>query len=94
MRRSGSASAAARPLPLPCKMSWKIAKKEARHWIDGLNLQSVSGRLIDLREPAKSLRFSSDHFRTMVFRAAERLLKTRGATAILPDPPESPPPGA
>lgn len=66
-------------------MSWKIAKKEARHWIDSLNLQNVSGRLIDLREPAKALPFSSDHFRKMVFRAAERLLKTRRATAILPD---------
>jgi hypothetical protein len=68
-------------------MSWNIAKKEARHWIDSLNLQNISGRLIDLREPAQSLRFSG-HFRLMVLRAAERLLKTRGAVALLPDEPD------
>jgi hypothetical protein len=44
----------------------------------------VKGRLIDLREPAKKLSFQG-HFRTMVLRAAERLLVTRGATALLPD---------
>lgn len=65
-------------------MSWKEAQREARHWIDGLNLTNVRGRLIDLREPAKQLRFQGE-FRTMVLRAAERLLKTRGATALLPD---------
>jgi hypothetical protein len=37
-----------------------------------------------LREPAQSLRFSG-HFRLMVLRAAERLLKMRGAAAFLPD---------
>lgn len=65
-------------------MSWHIAKKEARHWIDSQNLHDVRGRLIDLREAAHSLRFQG-HFRLMVLRAAERLLKTRGAVAILPD---------
>jgi len=68
-------------------MNWSIAKKEARNWIDNLNLQNVRGRLIDLREPAKMLRFSG-HSRLMVVRAAERLLKTRGAAALLPDEPE------
>ena len=65
-------------------MSWKDAQREARLWIDGLNLQNVKGRLIDLREPATKLTFQGE-FRTMVLRAAERLLKTRGATALLPD---------
>lgn len=65
-------------------VSWKDAQKEARHWIDSLNLQNVKGRLIDLREPAKKLTFKG-HFRTMVLRAAERLLVSRGATALLPD---------
>lgn len=65
-------------------VSWKDAQREARHWIDSLNLQKVKGRLIDLREPAKKLQFQG-HFRTMVLRAAERLLVTRGATAILPE---------
>jgi hypothetical protein len=35
-------------------MSGKDAQREARHWIEGLNLQNVKGRLIDLREPTKS----------------------------------------
>lgn len=65
-------------------MSWEKAQHEARHWIDSLNLQNVKGRLIDLREPAKTLRFQGQ-FRLMVLRAAERLLVKRGATAILPD---------
>ena len=66
------------------RVSWKRAQQEAQRWIDSMNLQNVKGRLIDLREPAKSLTFQGE-FRTMVLRAAERLLKTRGATALLPD---------
>ena len=65
-------------------MSWQQAQREARHWIDGLNLQKVRGRLIDLREPAKLLKFQ-EGFRIMVLRAAERLLKVRGAATLLPD---------
>ncbi len=65
-------------------MSWKDAQHEARHWIDSLNIQNPKGRLIDLREPAQKLSFQG-HFRKMVLNAAERLLKTRGASAILPD---------
>ena len=69
---------------LPAGMSWKDAQREARRWIDGMNIQKPKGRLIDLREPAKKLTFQGD-FRTMVLRAAERLVVKRGATAILPD---------
>lgn len=65
-------------------MSWKEAQKEARNWIDSLHLQNVKGRLIDLREPAKQLRFRGQ-FRLMVFRAAKRILADRGATALLPE---------
>jgi hypothetical protein len=65
-------------------VSWKDAQREARHWIDSLNLQNVKGHLIDLREPAKKLRFQGQ-FRTLVFRAAERLLVTRAATVVLPE---------
>lgn len=65
-------------------MSWTKAQKEARRWIDSLNIQSPKGRLIDLREPAAKLTFQGQ-FRKMVLQAAERLLKSRGATAILPD---------
>lgn len=66
------------------RVSWKDAQREARRWIDSLNLQNVKGRLIDLRAPAKKLTFQG-HFRKMVLQAADRLLKTRGATAVLPD---------
>lgn len=65
-------------------MSWKDAQREAKRWIDGLNLQKVKGRLIDLREPAKALRFRGK-FRLMVFSAAKRILADRGATAVLPE---------
>jgi hypothetical protein len=66
------------------RVSWKDAQREARHWIDSLNLRDFKGTLVDLREPAKQLTFQG-HFRVMVLRAAERLLKTRGAAARLPD---------
>ncbi len=65
-------------------MSWKDAQREARHWIDGMNIENPQGRLIDLRGSAKKLTFQG-HFRLMVLRAAERLLVKRGATAILPE---------
>lgn len=64
-------------------MSWQRAQKEARRWIDSLNLRAARGRLIDLREPAAALPFTGQ-FRQMVLRAAARLLKTRGANALLP----------
>jgi hypothetical protein len=65
-------------------VSWDDAQKEAKRWIDGLNLQNVKGTLVDLRVPAEQLRFQG-HFRVMVFQAAKRLLKKRGAAVILPD---------
>lgn len=64
-------------------MSWDDAQREAKRWIDGLNLQNVKGTLVDLREPAQALRFRG-RFRAMVFQAAKRLLKKRGAAVILP----------
>jgi hypothetical protein len=65
-------------------VSWDDAQQEAKRWIDGLNVQGVKGTLVDLRGPAQLLPFQG-HFRTMVFQAAKRLLKKRGAAVILPD---------
>jgi hypothetical protein len=66
------------------RMSWKDAQREARDWIDSLHLQKIEGTLVDLRGPAKALRFRGK-FRTMVFRAAKRIIADRGATALLPE---------
>jgi hypothetical protein len=66
------------------RVSWKDAQREARSWIDSLQLGKLEGRLIDLREPSESLRFRGQ-FRTMVLRAAKRLVADRGGTAVFPD---------
>jgi hypothetical protein len=65
-------------------MSWKDAQREARSWIDSLQLGKIQGRLIDLRGPASQLRFQGK-FRVMVLRAAKRIIAERGATALLPE---------
>ena len=68
-------------------MSWERAKKEARSWVDGLNLPTrrLRGQKIDLNEQAKTLRFEAK-FRTMVIRAAKRLLFNRGVMAEIDEP--------
>jgi hypothetical protein len=70
--------------PFANLMSWKNAQREARDWLDSLHLQNVKGRLVDLRESARSLRYRG-HFRLMVLRAAKRIIADRGATALLPE---------
>ena len=63
-------------------MSWTTAKRDAQHWVDGLNLptRSMQGQTVDLTEQAKLLKFEPK-YRAMVIDAARRLLKTRGVTA-------------
>ncbi len=68
----------------PSRMIWDDAQREAKRWIDGLNLQSVNGTVIDLRLQSHALPFRG-HFRLMVFKAAKRLLKARGAGVVLPE---------
>jgi hypothetical protein len=65
-------------------MIWDDAQREAKRWIDGLNLQRLDGTVVDLRLQSHALPFQG-HFRLMVFKAAKRLLKARGAEAILPE---------
>ena len=63
-------------------MSWESAKKDARLWVDRLNLptRSMQGQTIDLTEQGKLLKFEPK-YKAMVLDAARRLLKTRGVTA-------------
>ena len=67
-------------------MSWERAKKEARLWVDGLNLptDTLRGKSVDLSEQVKALKFEPK-FRVMVIRAARRLLKSRDVHAIIPE---------
>ena len=64
-------------------MSWERAKKEARCWVDGLNLPTdmLRGKSIDLSDQAKALKFEPK-FRVMVIRAARRLLRSRDVHAV------------
>ena len=68
-------------------MSWRSAKKEAQRWLDTLNLQTkaLRGQRIDLNAQAASLRFEAK-FRTMVIRAAKRILEERGVFAVIDEP--------
>ena len=68
-------------------MSWAGAKKEARRWVDGLNLptRTLKGKTVDLNAQAATLRFEAK-FRTMVIRAAKRLLEDRGVIALIDEP--------
>jgi len=67
-------------------MSWKQAQAEAARWIDRLQLKTdeIKGTTIDLRPYAHMVQ-QEGQFRTMVFRAAARILKSRGADSILPE---------
>ena len=68
-------------------MSWDDAQREARRWIDGLNIpsKSLQGKSINLSMEAAELKFEPK-FRTMVIRAARRLLKSRGIDSYIPEP--------
>lgn len=74
-------------------MSWERAQKEARRWVDGLNLPTrfMQGKTVDLTAQAAALKLEPK-FKLMVLRAAKRLLKTRGVEAIIPQPEGEPPP--
>jgi hypothetical protein len=67
----------------PARLSWEDAKNAAGQWLAAANIpRDLSGQSVDLREhentlPEKLL------FRRMVLRAAERLLKQRGAVEII-----------
>jgi hypothetical protein len=61
------------------------AISEARRWLDELNLPYQSGRVIDLREPAKQVKYVGS-FRTLFFQQAVRLLSREGASVIPPEP--------
>ncbi len=71
-------------------MSWERAQKEARRWVDSLNLptKSLKGKTVDLTTQAQALArtFPEPKFRVMVIRAAVRLLRTRGVEATIPEP--------
>ena len=75
-------------------MSWADAQKEARRWIDSLNIptRSLKGKSINLTEQVKKLKHEPVYKR-MVTQAAQRLLKTRGVEMIVDkeEPPPAPP---
>lgn len=65
-------------------MSWERAQREAKRWIDGLNIptRQLQGQSFDLTPHAASLAFEPK-FKSMVITAAKRLLKTRGVEAYV-----------
>ena len=69
-------------------MSWKSAQEEAARWLDRLQLKNseIRGAVVDLR-PYAHLVKAEAQYRAMIFEAAKRLLKKRGAVAILPPDP-------
>ena len=71
-------------------MSWERAQKDARRWVDSLNLptRSLKGQTLDLTAQAEVLAktYLEPKYRTMVIRAAKRLLTTRKVTANIPEP--------
>ena len=67
-------------------MSWKAAQEEASRWLDSIQLKNgeIRGTVVDLR-PYAHLLNAEAQFRVMVYDAAKRALKKRGADCILPD---------
>lgn len=61
------------------------ARLEAGKWLESLHLPPVHGRTIDLRGPARQVKFAG-YFRTLVFRNAVKQLTREGASVIPPDP--------
>ena len=71
-------------------LSWDRAQTAARRWVDSLNIatRSLKGQTVDLtpQAPALAKLYPEPKFRTMVIRAAVRLLRTRGVEATIPEP--------
>lgn len=67
-------------------MSWERAQREAKRWIDSLNVPTkrLQGQSFDLTPHAAALAFEP-RFKGMVIEAARRLLKTRGVDAYVVD---------
>lgn len=62
-------------------MSWEQAKNDAANWLGTLKLgKDLHGQHIDLLQHAATLK-AQGQFRTMVLRAAARLIKKRGGTS-------------
>jgi hypothetical protein len=72
--------------PYNVELSWPDAVEEAGKWLGSLRLGRVlDGKTIDLTEAAKTLAFEG-RFRQMVFEAARRKLKKRGAREVILPP--------
>ena len=71
-------------------LSWENAQKDARRWVDSLNIptRSLKGKAVDLTTQALALAkvYPEPKYRTMIIRAARRLLTSRGVTATIPEP--------
>jgi len=68
-------------------MSWAQAQREAEKWLLASGVpahQGIKGKYFDLHERGGDI-IQEGQFRTMILRAAERIIKKRGATAWLPD---------
>jgi hypothetical protein len=66
-------------------VSWAEAQKDAKRWLDSLNLKRpVRGELLDLRPYSEQLPFEGK-YRVMVINALSRLLKKRRIEAVLPE---------
>ena len=69
--------------PHNADLSWNDAVEEAGKWLGSLRLGRVlDGQTIDLTEAAKTLQCEG-RFREMVFEAARRKLKKRGAREVI-----------
>jgi len=69
-------------------VSWASASEEAARWLDRLQLKNskIKGTIVDLR-PHAHLVTAEGQYRAMIFEAAKRNLKKRGADCILPPDP-------
>jgi hypothetical protein len=68
-------------------MSWEQAMREAEDWLLACGVprhQGIKGQYFDLHEKG-DLIIKQGQFRTMILRAAERIMKKRGATAWYPE---------
>lgn len=67
-------------------MSWQAAQDDAQRLVDRLQLKNedIQGKLLDLNVLLKDCPHDG-RFRTMVFQAAHRILKKRGANTNIGD---------
>jgi hypothetical protein len=68
-------------------MSWAQAQREAEKWLAACEVpqhQGVKGQYFDLHEKG-GLIIQEGQFRTMILRAAERIMKKRGAKVWFPE---------